>query len=187
MANSNSVEGTMEIVDSVIFRAISVIRGKSKRPDETRIYNFVKDFLDNSGASDGSFWEKMKTLDDQGVIINRPTKCRSSFLCSKSLHEPSENNSNTINTTSTVSLSSNTPVCPNYDKDISLLREGINSLEQLFDTQLQNITQISPVKSNSKGTNTKKKSDILIKSLQDTTFILKNNSLIKKTPLKTYL
>ena len=55
MANSNSVEGTMEIVGNVIFRAISVIRGKSKRPDEFRIYNFVKDFLDDSGVSDGSF------------------------------------------------------------------------------------------------------------------------------------
>ena len=55
MANSDSVEGTMEIVGNVIFRAISVIRGKSKRPDEARIYNSVKDFLDDSGVSDGSF------------------------------------------------------------------------------------------------------------------------------------
>ena len=132
MANSNSVEGTMEIVGNVIFRAISVIRGKSKRPDEARIYNFVKDFLDDSGVSDGFFWERMKTLEDQGVIINRPTKCGSSFLCLKSLHEPSDNNSNTINTTSTVFLPSNAPVCPNYAKDASLLREGIDSLEQFF-------------------------------------------------------
>ena len=132
MENSNSVEGTMEIVDSVVLRAISVIWGKLERPVEARIYNFVKDFLDNSGVFDGSFWEKMKTLEDQGVIINRPIKCESSFLCSRSLHELSDNNSNTINTTSTVSLPSNTPVYPNYDKDSFLLREGINSLEQFF-------------------------------------------------------
>ena len=55
MHNSNSVEVTMETVDAVIFRAISEIRGESKRPDEARIYNFVKDFLDDSGVSDGSF------------------------------------------------------------------------------------------------------------------------------------
>ena len=103
------------------------------------------------------------------------------------MHEPTDNNSNTINTTTTVFLPSNTPVCPNYGKDVSLLREGIDSLEQFFDTQLQNLTQISPVKSNSKGTNTNNESDILIKSLQETIFILKKNTLIKKTPSKTYL
>ena len=42
MANSNLVEVTMETADTVIFKAISEIRGKSKRPDEARIYNFVK-------------------------------------------------------------------------------------------------------------------------------------------------
>ena len=55
MDNSNSVEGTMETVSTVIFRVISEMRGKSKRPDEARIYNFVKDFLDDSAISDGSF------------------------------------------------------------------------------------------------------------------------------------
>ena len=37
MDNSNSVEGTMETVDTVTFRAISEIRGKSKLLDEARI------------------------------------------------------------------------------------------------------------------------------------------------------
>ena len=55
MDNSNSVESTMETVNTVIFRVISEMRGKSKRPDEARIYNFVKDFLDDSAISDGSF------------------------------------------------------------------------------------------------------------------------------------
>ena len=62
MDNSNSVEGTMETVNTVIVRVISEMRGKSKRPDEARIYNFVKDFLDDSSVSDGSFWERMKML-----------------------------------------------------------------------------------------------------------------------------
>ena len=84
---------------------LSEIQGKSKRPDEVRIYNFVKGFLDDSGVSDGSFWERIKTLDDQGVIVN---KTISSFFLSKSLHEPTDNNSNAINTTPTVSLPSNT-------------------------------------------------------------------------------
>ena len=98
MDNSNSVEGTMETVDTVIFRAISEIQGKSKHPDETRIYNFVNDFLEDSNVSDGSFWERMKILEDQGVILNKPNKCGSSFFL-PSLHKPSDSNSNTINTT----------------------------------------------------------------------------------------
>ena len=57
MANSNSVEVTMETADTVIFRAISAIQGKSKRPDKAGIYNFVKNLLGDSDISDGSFWE----------------------------------------------------------------------------------------------------------------------------------
>ena len=55
MTNSNLVEVTMETADTVIFRAISEIWGKSKRPDKARIYNFVKNLLDDSDVSDGSF------------------------------------------------------------------------------------------------------------------------------------
>ena len=102
------------------------------------------------------------------------------FSFVKSLHEPSDSNPNTINTTPTASLPSNTAVCPNYDKDVSLLSEGTDSLEQFFDTQLQNLTQISPVKSNSKVTNTNSESGILIKSLQETIFILKKELINKE-------
>ena len=93
---------------------------------------------------------------------------------------------NTVNTIPTVSLPSNTPMCQKYDTDISLLSEGINSLEQFFDTQLQNLKQMSPVKSNSKGIYSNNESDMLTESLQDTIRILKKNSIIKKIPLRTY-
>ena len=165
MDNSNSVEGTMETADTVIFRAIFEIRDKSKRSDEARTYNFVKYFFHDSGVSYGSLWEIMQKLEDQGVTTVTPTKYGNSFFLSMSLHEPSNNNSNSINTTLTVFLPSNTPVCPNYDKDVSLLSEGIDSSEQFFDAHLQNLTQISPVNSNSKGTNTNNDSNKLIKSL----------------------
>ena len=91
----------------------------------------------------------------------------------KSLHEPTDINSNTISTTAVVSLLNNTPVCQNYDAYIFLLSEGISSLEQTFGMQLQNLTQMSPVKSNSKETNVNNESDILTKSLQDTIQTLK--------------
>ena len=44
--------------------------------------------------------------------------------------------------------------------------------------------QISLVKSNSKGTNTKNESDILIKSLQETIFILKKELINKESTIK---
>ena len=113
--------------------------------------------------------ERIKAIEDQGVIINRQ------FLQRRSLHEPTDNNSNTINTTPTVSLP-NTPVCQNYDAYIFLLSEGIGSLEQSFDTQLQNLTQMSPVKE----TNTNNESDILIESLQDTIHIQKKELINKE-------
>ena len=37
----------METVDTVLFRAVVEIQWKS---DEVRIYNFVKDFLDDTGV-----------------------------------------------------------------------------------------------------------------------------------------
>ena len=57
-------------------------------------------------------------------------------------------------------------------------------LEQFFDTQLRNLTQISPVKSNSKETNTNNEWDILIKSPQDTICILKKDLINKENTIK---
>ena len=79
-------------------------------------------------------------------------------------------------------------MCPNYDTDIFLLSEGIDSLEQFFDTQqkgfFQNLTQMSQVKFNSKGTNTNNESDILIESLQDKIRILKKELINKENTIK---
>ena len=71
MSNSNLVEVTMETADTVIFRAISEIPGKSKRPVKPEFIILLKTFLDDSDVSDGSFWEGKKSTEDQGVIINR--------------------------------------------------------------------------------------------------------------------
>ena len=98
--------------------------------------------------------ERIKAIEDQGVIINRQ------FLQRRSLHEPTDNNSNTINTTPTVSFPNNTPVSQNYGAYIFLLSEGIGSLEPSLDMQHQNLTQMSPVKSNIKETNVNKESDV---------------------------
>ena len=102
------------------------------------------------------------------------------FLFAKSLHEPTDNNSNIINTTPTVSLTSNITVCPNYSTDISLLSKGIDSLEQFFDKQFHNLTQMSSVETTSKGTKINNESDILIESIENTIRILKKELINKK-------
>ena len=98
----------------------------------------------------------------------------------KPLHYPTDNNSNTINTTPTVSLPNNIPVCQNYDAYIFLLSQGIGSLEQSFDTQLRNVTQMCPVKSNSKETNANNESGVLIEWRQDTIHKLKKDLVNKE-------
>ena len=99
------------------------------------------------------------------------------------MHEQTGNSSNTISTISTVSLPSNRPVCRNYDAYIILLSEGIGSLEQSFDMQLQNLTQMCPVQSNSKETKANNDSDILIKSLQNPIHILKKELINKENTI----
>ena len=64
-----------------------------------------------------------------------------------------------------------------------ILSEGIGSLKQSFDTQIQNLTQMSPVKSNSKETNANNDSDILIKSLQNPIHILKKELINKENTI----
>ena len=98
------------------------------------------------------------------------------------MQEPTDYNSNTINTNPTVSLPNNTPVCQNYGAYIFLLTEGIDSLEQSFDTEIRTLTQMSPVKSNSKET-ANRESDILIESLPDTIYILKKELVNKENTI----
>ena len=64
-----------------------------------------------------------------------------------------------------------------------ILSEGIGSLKQSFDTQIQNLTQMPPVKSNSKETNANDESDILIELLQDTIHILKKELINKENTI----
>ena len=72
----------MKTVDNVILKEVSKIQGKSQCPEEARIYNSVVDFFDGRRISDDSFWERMKTYDDQGVIINRQTRRANYFFLS---------------------------------------------------------------------------------------------------------
>ena len=103
---------------------------------------------------------------------------------SKSLLESTDNNSNTVNTTLTVFFPCNTPLCPNFDIDVSLLNEEIDSLEIFFDTQFQNLRQTSSVKSNDKGKSRNNESNISIESFQNKIYVSKMEFINKKISIK---
>ena len=71
MANSNLVEVTMETADTVIFREYLRYRANQNDQIKPEFIILLKTFLDDSDVSDGSFWEGKKSIEDQGVIINR--------------------------------------------------------------------------------------------------------------------
>ena len=48
----------------MIYHTIYEIRYRlSKRPDEKRIFSFVKEFLDGSEIAESAFWERLRTLE----------------------------------------------------------------------------------------------------------------------------
>ena len=76
MANTSA---TIKSLDELIIKAISAIRKSQKRPDETRIYDSIKIFLENCDIYDSLFWENMKYFEENKVIYNKPRKNGNSF------------------------------------------------------------------------------------------------------------
>ena len=54
-----------------------------KRHNETRIYDSIKIFLENCDIDDSLFLERMKYLEENTVIYNKPTKNGNYFYISK--------------------------------------------------------------------------------------------------------
>ena len=79
MANTSTMTSLYEL----IIKSASAIRYSQKRPDETRIYNSVKLFLENCDIDDSLFWERMKYLEENEGIYNKRTKYRQLFYISK--------------------------------------------------------------------------------------------------------
>lgn len=70
MASKSNIESLEEL----IIKVIGAIRKSQKRPHKIRIYDFTKIFLEKSSTSNGLFWERMKFLEENGLIYNKPTK-----------------------------------------------------------------------------------------------------------------
>ena len=65
MANTSTIKS----FDEIIVKAIGTIRKSQKRLNETRIYDFIKIFLENCDIDDSLFRERMKYLEENKVNL----------------------------------------------------------------------------------------------------------------------
>ena len=84
MDNEINNEATIVSLNKMIYHAIYEIRYRLwKRPDEKRIFSFVKEFLDGNEITESTFWERLRTLDIEGEIVNKTSKKENSFFFPK--------------------------------------------------------------------------------------------------------
>ena len=123
MANEISNDVTIISVDNIIYQTISEIRYRfSQRPDEYRILNFIKGFLDGNETDETIFWQRLKILEKEEKIINKPSKKgNSSFLPKGNL-----NSSFSIKDKSVRKLPSSTPLWSrDFFHELSLMNKLI--------------------------------------------------------------
>ena len=120
MANKIS-NGVIISVDNMIYQVISEIRYSiSKRPDEYRILNFVKGFLSGNKIDKTICWQRLKILEKEGKIINKPSKKRNSFF----LQKGNLNSNFDIDDRSVRKFPSSAPLCfQGFCHELSLISE----------------------------------------------------------------
>ena len=133
MHNEIYNEVTIVSLDKIIYYAIYEIRYRlSKRPDEKRIFSFVKEFLDGNETAESIFWERLRTLEIEGKIVSKSSK--SNLYASV--------NSSDI---SYSQFPSSIPCCPqDFAHDLSIFSEEIEALDKIINQSLQCITQDPP-------------------------------------------
>ena len=106
-------ENDNEVTIVMIHHAISAIRyhSLSKRPDEERVFRFVKELLAGNEIEESIFGEKLRALEIQGKIINKPLRKRNSFSLPK-------NNPYVSASTSNVSYNQFPSSTPSYPQDL---------------------------------------------------------------------
>ena len=95
---------------------------------------------DGSKIVESTFWERLRTLEIKGEIVNKPSKKGNSFFLSKSNSYASVNSSDI----SYNQFPSSTPSCPqNLGHDLSIISEEIEALDKIINQSLQCITRDS--------------------------------------------
>ena len=100
----------------------------------------MKEFLEGSKIAVSTFWDRLKTLEIKGEIVNKLSKKGNSFFLSKSNSYASVNSSDI----SYNQFPSSTPSCPqNLGHDLSIISEEIEALDKIINQSLQCITRDS--------------------------------------------
>ena len=142
MDNELNNEVTIASLDKMIYHAIYEIQYKlSKRPDEKKIFSFVKEFLDGNEIA-GTFWERLRTFEIKWEIVNKPTKKGNSFFLWKSNSYASVNSSDI----SYNQFPSSTSSChQNLGHELCIINEDTEALDKIINQSLQCITR-DPIK-----------------------------------------
>ena len=138
MDNEINNEVIIASLDKMIYHAVYEIRYRlSKRPNEKIIFSFVKEFLDGNEIAESTFWERLRTLEIKGEIVNNSSKKGNSFFLPKINSYTSVNSSDI----SYNQFPSSTPSCPqNLGHDLSISSEEIEALDKIINQSLQCIT-----------------------------------------------
>ena len=137
----NEINNEIASLDKMIYHAIYEIRYRlSKRPDEKRIFSFVKEFLDGNEIAESTFWERLRTLEIKGEIVNKPSKKENSFFLLKSNLYASVKSSDI---SSNQFPSSNPSYPQDLGHDLSIISEEIEALDKTINQSLQCITRDS--------------------------------------------
>ena len=128
MDNEINNKVTIVFLGKMIYHAIYEIRHRlSKHPDEKRIFSFVKEFLDGNEIAESTFWERLRTLEIEGGIVNKPSKKGNSFFLPKCNSYGSVNSSDM----SYNQFPSSTPSYPqDLGHDLSIISLEIEALDK---------------------------------------------------------
>ena len=137
MDNETNNEVVIVILNKMIYHAIYEIRYRHlKRPDEKIIFSFVKESLDGKEIAKSIFWKRLKPLEIEEEIVNKPSKGNSFFL-------PKSNSYTSVNF-SDISYNqypNSTPSCPqDLGYDLSIISEEVEALDKIINQSLQCIT-----------------------------------------------
>ena len=67
---------------------ITVYLTKVDKKDEKRIFSSVKEFLHGNQIEESTFWERLRTLEIEGEIINKPSRRGILSFFRKVIHMP---------------------------------------------------------------------------------------------------
>ena len=87
MDNEINNDVTISSLDKMIYHALYEIRYRlSKRPDEKRIFSFLKEFLDGSEIAESTFWERLRHLKSMGKLLINHRRREVLFVSKRNLY-----------------------------------------------------------------------------------------------------